>query len=137
MSFRSDSERQLAEWLTKQGVKWEYENYEFAYTSRIKGGVCEVCGAPAVQKRLYTPDFFFTDLGWFLEVKGQLSSSDRKKYRDFKKTNPEIDLRFLLLANNLLKAGDKDGGRYSDWCEKFGFRYYLRSLVPKDLTGKG
>lgn len=129
--WRSDSERQIAEFLTKNNIKWEYEEYEFDYVSRIKGGICEKCGEPAVQRRVYTPDFYFPDFGFFLEVKGRLTSHDRKKYRDFKRSNPDVDVRLLLLANNLLESGNRDGGRYSDWAEKFGFRYCLRGV---DLT---
>lgn len=133
VKWRSHSESMIADWLDKNNVKWEYEGYEFDYVSRIKGGICEKCGEPAVQKRVYTPDFWLPDYGFFIEVKGQLTSHDRKKMRDFKRSNPGVDVRLLLLANNLLTTGNKNGGRYSDWCEKFGFIYCLRSVEPKWL----
>lgn len=128
--FRSYFEQTIAAWLDKNKIKYEYEQHSFKYKSRIKNGVCEVCGSSAVQLREYTPDFYFPDYGFFVECKGRLDSNDRKKMRDFKRVNPDVDVRILLQSNNLIEAGTgrTGGDRYSDWCEKFGFRYALRSI---------
>lgn len=114
--------------MDQHGIKWEYEARRYSYTSRIKGGVCEKCGEPAVQNRVYTLDFWIPEHEFGIEVKGQLPSNERKKYRDIKKCNPDLDLRFLFLANNRLeKAHDK---RYSDWAEQHGFVYSVRNPNP-------
>lgn len=126
--FRSFAEQNLATWLEQHEINYEYETHRYSYTSRIKGGVCEKCGGTAVQNRVYTLDFWIPDFKFGIEVKGQLPSNERKKYRDVKKCNPDLDLRFMFLANNKL---EKDNAkRYSDWAEQHGFLYSLRTINP-------
>jgi hypothetical protein len=124
--MRSGLERQIAAWLDKNGIKYEYESKKIKYTSSVKGGVCPKCGTPAIQNRVYTPDFWFPDHGFFLEAKGRFTSHDRKKMRDVKRSNPELDIRMLFPSNNKIDPGKDD--RYSDWCDKFEFMYSLRGI---------
>jgi hypothetical protein len=129
MNFRSFAEQNLADWFDRNGVKYEYETRRYSYVSRIKGGVCEKCGEPAVQNRVYTLDFWLPDYDFGVEVKGRLPSNERKKYRDIKKCNENLDLRFLFLANNKLEKDNEK--RYSDWAEQHGFPYCIRSIEAR------
>jgi hypothetical protein len=124
--YRSGAELNLANWLIKNNIEFEYEQHKFKYQSSIKGGVCPKCGIPAVQNREYTPDFYFPTHKFFIEVKGRLTSHDRKKMRDVKRVNPKLDVRFLFPSNNKLEKNNDS--RYSDWATKFGFPYSLRGV---------
>ena len=124
--MRSGAEINVATWLEHNGIEYEYETHKVPYISVIKGGECEKCGGRAVQNRVYTPDFWFPDHGFYIEVKGRLTSSDRKKMRDVKRSNPTLDIRFLFVSNNKITPAKPE--RYSDWADKYGFPYCLRSV---------
>ena len=132
MEFRSMAELNLANWFDQKGIKYEYEKRKYSYTSNIKNGVCPKCGIPAVQNRVYTLDFWLPDYSFGLEVKGQLVSEERKKYRDVKRSNPDLDLRFLFLANN--KLDKRSPERYTDWAAKYHFPASVRAVNPEWLT---
>ena len=124
--FRSQAEANVAQWLRQHGVKYGFETEKFKYTSPVKGGRCVDCGGKARKNRTYLLDFWIPDLVFGIEVKGRLGSSDRSKYRDIKECNPELDLRFLFLADNLIRRGRPE--RYSDWASQFGFPYSIKIL---------
>ena len=79
------------------------------------------------------PDFELPELGFFIEVKGRLDSSTRKKMRDVKASNPDKDIRLLLLQDNKLQKNKKE--RYSDWCVKYGYQYTIKK-IPKGWLKK-
>ncbi len=76
----------------------------------------------------YIPDFIIpTPTGKiYLEVKGWFRPEDRSKMLAVKKQNPGLDIRFFFPANNKLNKDTET--RYSDWCEKHGFEYYIGTL---------
>jgi Phage endonuclease I len=123
--MRSGAEINCANWLGANGVEYEYETHKIPYVSVIKGGECEKCGGKAVQNRVYTPDFWLPEYKFYIEVKGRLTSSDRKKMRDVKRCNPKLDIRMLFVSNKITPSKPE---RYSDWSDKYGFPYSLRSV---------
>lgn len=113
--YRSNAERRVAEWLTKQKINFEYEATKFKYLSRVKNGICDKCQNKKVsQQRTYTPDFYFKDYGFYIECKGKLDPSTRSKLLDIIRCNPGLRLYLHLFKDNKLrKNSDK---RYSHWC---------------------
>ncbi len=58
----------------------------------------------------------------FIEVKGRLLPSERKKYLLVRQQNPEITLRFFFdKSENRIYKGSKT--TYADWCDENGFEW--------------
>lgn len=69
----------------------------------------------------YTPDFKLPD-GSYIEVKGRLLASERKKHLLIQAQHPEIDIKFFFdKSNNKLYKGSPT--TYADWCDKNGFTW--------------
>lgn len=70
----------------------------------------------------------------YIEVKGRLLPSERKKYLLVREHNPEITLRFFFdKATNYIYKGSKT--TYADWCLANGFEYTdLKGGLPADWT---
>lgn len=68
----------------------------------------------------------------YIEVKGRLLASERKKYLLVREHNPEITLRFFFdKADNKIYKGSPT--TYADWCNKNGFEWTdLKRGLPKD-----
>lgn len=135
---RSLFEDIIDEQLKRSGVSYDYESETIPWTDKVSSGVCFKCGHPEVgQRRNYTPDFriaFNDERGrcvrqFFIEVKGRLTSEDRRKLRGVKKQYPELDLRLLFQKDNVI-PGTKEKTRYSAWATKFGFKWSVGE-VPK------
>ncbi len=64
------------------------------------------------------------------------SADDRRKHLEIQKQHPTLDIRFVFSnANAKLYKGAKS--RYSDWCDKHGFKWAHR-VIPEDwLKEKG
>ena len=105
--FRSKFEKELYNKYFKN-TKAKYEATRLKYT---KPGV-------------YTPDWLLPN-GILIEIKGRFSPADRAKHLLIKKQDvyntDYLDIRFLFKVNNTLYKGSKS--RYSDWCDKHGFKY--------------
>jgi hypothetical protein len=70
----------------------------------------------------------------FIEVKGYLKASERKKYLLVRECNPEIKLRFFFdKADNRIYKGSPT--TYAMWCEQNGFDWtdLKRGLPPEWL----
>lgn len=76
----------------------------------------------------YFPDFRLPN-GILVEAKGFFDSTDRTKMLRVKMANPEADIRFVFMANN--KLNPKSKSRYSDWCEKHGFQWFVGRSIPE------
>ncbi len=110
--FRSGLEEKVADLLSSLKVKYEYESTKVAYTL--------LCN--------YTPDFLLPN-GVYLEVKGRLTTEDRRKMLAVKKNNPELDIRFVFQAPfNKLYKGSKS--TYAKWAEKNGFLWCAYHSIP-------
>ena len=78
--------------------------------------------------RTYTPDFEL-DNGIIIETKGIFNAADRRKHLEIQRQHPKLDIRFVFSnSNSRLYKGSKS--RYSDWCNKYGFKWSHR-LIPK------
>lgn len=112
MRFRSGLEQQVADLLSSLKVKFEYESTKVPYILQCN----------------YTPDFLLPN-GVFLETKGRLTSEDRRKMLSVKKSNPDLDIRFVFQAPfNKLYKGSKT--TYAKWAEKNGFLWCAFHSIP-------
>jgi hypothetical protein len=110
--FRSGLEEKVAALLKSLKVPYEYENCKLAYVLQCN----------------YIPDFLLPN-GIFLEVKGRLTSEDRRKMLAVKKSNPDLDIRFVFQAPfNKLYKGSKT--TYAKWAEKHGFPWTSYTTIP-------
>jgi hypothetical protein len=110
--YRSGLEGKVADLLSSLKVKYEYESRKLAYILECN----------------YIPDFLLPN-GIFLEVKGRLTSEDRRKMIAVKKSNPDLDIRFVFQAPfNKIYKGSKT--TYAKWCEKHGFPWTSYQSIP-------
>jgi len=92
------------------GAGVEYETKQIKYT------------IPA-SKHVYTPDFVPKNKkNIFIEVKGYLKASERKKHLLIKEQHPTIRICFIFGRPNN-KIYKKSPTTYADWCEKHGFEW--------------
>lgn len=112
--YRSGFERRVANHLKTKGATYKYEHEKFPYEVR--------------ETRSYLPDFLVNDK-FYLEVKGRLTTQDRKKLKYIKEQYPKLDLRLLFQRDNYLYKGSKT--KYSVWAETNGFKYAIGE-VPKE-----
>jgi hypothetical protein len=115
---KSKFEQRVADNLTSRGLKYTYE----------KGLAMEYVVPESKHK--YIPDFKIRGRKWFLEVKGLLDSSTRKKMLDVKASNPEADIRLLFQRDNPIRKGSKT--KYTDWAKTHGFICAVGSVVPEE-----
>ena len=80
MAFRSGLEEKVADLLVNLGVKYEYESTKVPYILQCN----------------YTPDFLLPN-GVFLEVKGRLTSEDRRKMKAVKKMMQKMQIQIITL----------------------------------------
>ena len=113
MKFRSGLEERVAEQLEAKNIPFLYEAHNFKY----------------VLESRYTPDFILQN-GVVLEVKGFFKPSERRKHVALKEQHPDLDLRFVFQRNNTLTR--KSSTRYSDWCDRHGFKWCIYPDIPSD-----
>ena len=118
--YRSGLEEDVAEQFTERGLPTFYETETLTFE------------VPA-QKRRYTPDFPVERKDgsrFFVETKGRFTTSDRMKHLHFKKSRPDIEIRFVF---NRSKTPIKKGSKttYAMWCEKNGF-LFADKLIPDE-----
>ena len=100
IKFRSKLEEKVAELLEGLGVLYEYESKKISY----------------VIQHNYTPDFVLPNYT-VLECKGYWSSEDRRKIKQVKKDNPDLDLR-MIFQSPYNKISKRSKTTYAQWCEK-------------------
>lgn len=114
--FKSHFEVEVSDKLGK-------DNYEISELEYI---------VPAV-KHLYTPDF--TTIAQdghqiFWETKGRIrNKTEADKYLYIKQSNPEIDLRFIIMDKKTLMPRSKKTTLH-DWLVKNGFTVYVWPSIP-------
>lgn len=134
--YRSKAEEIFAKDLEARGIKFEYEKESWPYYRRVSSGHCPSCGAKdVVQKRKYRPDFFLVDEGYYVEVKGRLTSRDRTKMQAVIKEHPDKDVRMLFIMNN--KLDKHNDTRYSEWADNIGITYAVGRTLPRDPRSWG
>ena len=105
--YRSRFEADFSRDLRERGIKATYEPTKITYVPK---------------PRKYTPDFYLTEYGFYIETKGYFTSLDRTKHKLIKDQHPDIDIRFIFQnARNLLRNHSKT--TYGDWCDNYGFMY--------------
>jgi len=107
--YKSSLERYNARWLEENGTEFEYETLKLPY----------------VKKHIYKPDFILKN-GIIVETKGKFTGEDRAKHLAVRKEHPHLDIRFVFARDNYMTK--KHVGRYSDWCNKYGFIYALERI---------
>lgn len=134
---RSRFEKTVLDDLDARGVAYDYEPHDVIwYDSSLRHLVCQDCQSDRVKKtRWYLPDaevWASVDppRGFVLEIKGRLTSDDRKTLEGVKAAHPAIDLRVLFMRDNPIRPKSKT--RYSDWARKAGFPYHVGAKVPDD-----
>ena len=120
-TYRSGLEVEAAAFLSEHQKEVRYEKLKIEWED--------------LKYRTYTPDFEL-DNGIIIETKGIFSAADRRKHLEVKRQHPKLDIRFVFSnARSKLYKGAKS--RYSDWCDKYGFKWSHR-LIPKEwLTERG
>lgn len=142
--YRNEFEESIAKALRSHSFK--YEETEIPYT--------------VIKK--YVTDFYLTDLGFFIEAKGQLDSKDKQLLLAIKEQYPSLDIRIVFQYDNYVgkrspvlmkkvnavrkkkgKLTKKDReelykGRmkYSDWAVKHGFKYAIGKVPDEWLKEK-
>ena len=112
--FRSNFELNVAQQLVKKKIAYDYEKHPIQY----------------IKECTYTPDFYLKKYGFFVEVKGQFTASDRGKHLLIKKQQPELDIRLLFLnANSKLYKGSKT--TYGRWCDRYDIKW-CDKFLPKE-----
>ena len=120
--FRSKSEEITSGLLKDKKVLFKFEPYFIKYIW--------------IENKKYLPDFVL-DNGIVLEVKGRFTLDDRKKHLFLRKSNPDLDVRFVFdNPNTKLYKGAKS--TYADWCSKQGFLFCkLSDGIPEGwISGK-
>ena len=116
--YRSGLEQDTAKFLKKRRIGFTYEEMKIKWID------------PKI--KTYTPDFVL-DNGIIIEVKGWFRAADRKKHLLIKEQYPKLDIRFIFgNENNRLYKGSKT--KYSDWCDRHGYKYANRIIPKKWLT---
>jgi len=100
IKFRSGLEERVADLLSGLGISYEYESKKISY----------------VIQHNYTPDFVLPNYT-VLECKGYWSSEDRRKIKQVKKDNPDLDLR-MIFQSPYNKISKRSKTTYAQWCEK-------------------
>jgi|TARA_B100001121_G_C18669881_1_gene613229 hypothetical protein len=113
MRFRSKFEEQVAKSFDKQGHTYLYEPSKITYQLSCS----------------YTPDFCLPN-GIYLETKGFLKPSDRRKHIAIKDQHPDLDIRFVFMRDNKLSKNSKH--TYVSWAEKHGFQACVWPNIPPD-----
>lgn len=116
--YKSGLEVRIAALIEGMGRRVVYESDKIKYT------------IPS-SEHSYRPDFKLKKKV-FIEGKGRLLPSERKKHLLIKEQHPDIDIRFFFEnADKPIYKGSKTS--YGDWCTKHGFEYTdVRKGLPED-----
>ena len=118
MLYRSSLEEEVADYLKPKQKEIRYDKLSIKYV--------------VIKVASYKPDFIL-DNGIIIEVKGWFRAADRKKHLLIKEQYPKLDIRFIFgNENNRLYKGSKT--KYSDWCDRHGYKYANRIIPKKWLT---
>jgi|TARA_R100001163_G_C5027414_1_gene168599 hypothetical protein len=114
--YRSGFEHKVADQLTENKIKFEYETTVIDY---IKPQT----------NHTYTIDFTLPN-GILVETKGRWVAEDRKKHLLIKKQHPELDIRIVFMSGRTkIRKGSKT--TYGDWCDKNGI-VWAEKQIPED-----
>jgi len=113
--FRSEYERRQARRLLKNNISFLYEHQQLSFMADVRNARCRSCDSTdCVQLRSYTPDFYLTETGIFVETKGKFDAPNRTKMKQVCRQSDE-DIRMVFMRDNWLTKKKKMN--YSRWCE--------------------
>ena len=115
--YRSGLEEKVAEQIQAAGHQARYEQDKISYER------------PA-SSHTYRPDFPLEN-GIIIETKGRLTAEDRRKHLLIKKQHPHLDIRFVF-SRSATTISKRSKTTYAAWCEKHGFLYSLKGVVPEE-----
>lgn len=122
--FRSGLEEEMGKELERRGIRYEFENRKLPFLKPHHSAVCNECGSEDIStNHTYTPDFYLPDYDFYIETKGRFLGSDRRKHVAFRKSNPEVDIRFVFQKEDYLTIKKKQ--TYTGWCESKGYKYFV------------
>ena len=113
---KSGFEDRAIDLFKKHKVKADYEADKIEYVIRAN----------------YKPDFKCTDKDgntFYIETKGYFDVEAVKKMKAVKETNPDLDVRMWFMSDKKIPGRKKM--KYSDWCEKYGYKYHIGESFPK------
>ena len=114
--MRSTLEKEVAAILSRLKLDYTYEEDKLPY----------------VIEHNYIPDFRVGDV--YLETKGWLKPSDRRKRLAVKKCNPDLDIRLVFQAP-YNKISKRSKTTYAMWAEKNGFPWCAYYAIPREWLG--
>ena len=124
-NYRNKFEQVTGDKLNERNISFNYESERLDYTVSGK----------------YIPDFIIqTNRGktLYIETKGNGRSFDaasRRKLIAVKLQHPDKDIRIVFYSDGAFGAKRKDGTRLrqSEWADKNGFKYSIRSIPDEWL----
>ena len=120
--YRSGLEVSISKQLKKFRIEFTYEKLIILY---IK---------PQETHR-YIPDFRLAN-GILIETKGRFVLSDRKKHLLIRKQyGDKYDIRFVF-SNAKAKIYKGSKTTYADWCVKYGFQFFDKTIPMKWIKEK-
>jgi len=133
-AFRSGYERTVAACLTSLGIPIAYELAKFKFYVPETGRLCAQCaGTSVVRISTYMPDFKLSEFV-FLEAKGKLTASNRRRMVAFSEQHKGVKLIFMFQRDNWLTS--KKLGKYSDWAKAKGFPYVVGDRITREFLSK-
>ena len=114
--FRSKFEKHVWDTMTRHKKKAEYEPFAIPYV------------IPASNHK-YFPDLVLPN-GVIVEIKGKLDVRTCAKMIAVKKSNPDLDIRFVFM-NARNKMNKRSKTRYWEWAERHGFPW-AEGTIPLD-----
>ena len=119
--YRSGFEHKVADQLTENKTKFEYETTVIDY---IKPET----------KHTYTIDFTLPN-GILVETKGRWVPGDRKKHLLIKKQHPELDIRIVFMSGKTkIRKGSKT--TYGMFCDKHGILWSEKTIPESWFSEK-
>ena len=116
--YKSLLEKDVADHMDRQKIKYEYEADTFNY----------------VRPSHYTPDWKVAPKR-YLETKGEFSPSQRANMLAFKEQHPDIEI-IMVFAQASNKLHKQAKMTYAEWCDKHGIPYHdLNAVYDKKKKG--
>jgi len=129
--FRSGLEQRVSNELHSANVTHDYEPSDRKLPYYLKSKAhCAVCGSnDTLERHEYIIDFYIHKTNIVLETKGKFDRPMALKMLAVRDYNPEYEIVMLFMSN-----GKIGRGRYSDWCEKNGIKYFFESDTDKWIS---
>ncbi len=119
--FRSGLEHEFSKLLIAKNINHSYEKHKLSFIQ-------------PESSHKYVPDFHLPDYNLFIETKGRLQSSERKKMLLVVEQHPDKNFLFVFgQPNNTISKTSKT--TYTGWCKKNNIKSCGISEFDKYLKG--